>query len=926
MLTLIAGRLVWLQGFQASAYAAQAVEQRTSTITLTAPRGQILDRDGETLALSVDARAVYGEPRTISRAVCTPTEERPCDPAGIAGKLAPLLDLPAEEIESKLVLAPKATGAVCNEDELIGCKGFAYLARGLEADEANEIRDLGLVGIGIVAEPRRVHPGKDLAANIVGFTTVEGSGAAGIEERFDDVLAGTDGRTVAEVDGGGRIIPNGRSTTVEPRAGGDVQLTIDRDLQWNAQKVLTEKLAEAKAESGSATIIDVQTGEVLALASVPTFDAEDPGAADAAVRGNRAVTDVFEPGSIGKVITAAAALEEGVLTPDSVLSVPDSIQVSNKRFSDSHSHPTEQMTFTGVLVESSNVGTIMAAQKVGGPKLHAMLERFGIGARTGIELPAESPGILRDEKDEWSKTDYGTHPIGHGYSVNGVQMASVYATVANGGVRVQPTVIKATTGPDGEGRRAARARAHAGPEPGGRRPAARDARGRHERGRDGRHRGHPRLPRGRQDRHRAPRRRRPLRRQLHRQLRGLRAGRRAAPGHRGVGAGAEERLLRRRRRGPGVPRHHELLAAEPGDPAHRRAEPRPEAPCRVAAGSLCLVPANPQGAGSSAAAGLPSPLPLRPSEPVPRPLTDLLAEVPALRAQSELGGTVVTGCTLDSRAVQPGDLYAALPGARAHGADFAVSAVHAGAAAVLTDGPGAARLGGCGVPVLVADDPRAVLGAVSRWVHGDPGAGMTLVGLTGTNGKTTTAFLVEAGLQAAGHRTGLLGTVLTRIGDDVVPSVRTTPEAPDLQALLAVMRERGTTAVAMEVSSHALALGRVDGVRYDVAGFTNLSQDHLDFHASMQEYEAAKASLFTPSAPAPAWSTSTTPPAAASCAARRSRSSPSARTPTGRWARSTCAPTAAASGCAARVSTSARRCACRASSTPPTPSPRSPAS
>ena len=166
--------------------------------------------------------------------------------------------------------------------------------------------------------------------------------------------------------------------------------------------------------------------------------------------------------------------------------------------------------------------------------------------------------------------------------------------------------------------------------------------------------------------------------------------------------------------------------------------------------------------------------------------------------------------------------------------------------AVLTDERGAAQVAGSAVPVLVADDPRAVLGAVSRWVHGDPGAGMTLIGLTGTNGKTTTAFLVEAGLRAAGHRTGLLGTVLTRIGDAVVPSVRTTPEAPDLQALLAVMRERGTTAVAMEVSSHALALGRVDGVRYDVAGFTNLSQDHLDFHASMAEYEAAKASLFTP--------------------------------------------------------------------------------
>jgi UDP-N-acetylmuramoyl-L-alanyl-D-glutamate--2,6-diaminopimelate ligase len=220
--------------------------------------------------------------------------------------------------------------------------------------------------------------------------------------------------------------------------------------------------------------------------------------------------------------------------------------------------------------------------------------------------------------------------------------------------------------------------------------------------------------------------------------------------------------------------------------------------------------------------------------------------VPGLTASGPLEGVTVTGCTHDSRAVHPGDLYAALPGARAHGADFAAAAAGAGAAAVLTDHDGAARAEAAGLPVLVAPDPRAVLGQVARWVHDDPAAGMQVFGITGTNGKTTTAFLLEAGLRAAGHRTGLLGTVLTRIGDDVVPSVRTTPEAPDLQALLAVMRERGTTAVAMEVSSHALALGRVDGLVFDVALFTNLSQDHLDFHASMQEYEAAKASLFTP--------------------------------------------------------------------------------
>ena len=235
--------------------------------------------------------------------------------------------------------------------------------------------------------------------------------------------------------------------------------------------------------------------------------------------------------------------------------------------------------------------------------------------------------------------------------------------------------------------------------------------------------------------------------------------------------------------------------------------------------------------------------PLRPSSPPRRPRSDLLQTVPGLRPNRAVDGVEVTGCTHDSRAVQPGDLYAALPGSNAHGADFAAAAVAAGAVAVLTDTAGADRFGD--LPVLVADEPRAVLGDVARWVHDDPAAGLLLLGVTGTNGKTTTAFLLEAGLRAAGHSTALLGTVVNRIGDEVLPSVRTTPEATDLMAMLAVMRERGVTAAAMEVSSHALSMHRVDGLVFDVAAFTNLSQDHLDFHPTMADYEAAKAQLFT---------------------------------------------------------------------------------
>jgi UDP-N-acetylmuramoyl-L-alanyl-D-glutamate--2,6-diaminopimelate ligase len=209
-------------------------------------------------------------------------------------------------------------------------------------------------------------------------------------------------------------------------------------------------------------------------------------------------------------------------------------------------------------------------------------------------------------------------------------------------------------------------------------------------------------------------------------------------------------------------------------------------------------------------------------------------------------GTEVTGIASDSRSVRPGDVYAALPGSLAHGAQFAATARARGAVAVVTDRAGAGQAEKARLPVYVVPDPRGAVGSLAAWIYGDPAGELQVIGVTGTNGKTTTAYLLEAGLRATGHKTGLVGTIETRIGDEAVPSIRTTPEAADLQALLAVMRERGVDAVAMEVSSHALALGRVDGTTYDVAVFTNLTEDHLDFHAGLEDYFAAKATLFTP--------------------------------------------------------------------------------
>jgi UDP-N-acetylmuramoyl-L-alanyl-D-glutamate--2,6-diaminopimelate ligase len=238
---------------------------------------------------------------------------------------------------------------------------------------------------------------------------------------------------------------------------------------------------------------------------------------------------------------------------------------------------------------------------------------------------------------------------------------------------------------------------------------------------------------------------------------------------------------------------------------------------------------------------MPDRLSLRPQHVTPRSLHALTA---LLGLPTPDGADVqVTGVIHDSRQVRPGDLYAALPGANTHGAAFVAEAAAAGAVAVLTDPAGAGSTGS--LAAVVIDNPRALLGQLAAEVYGHPAGDLLMFGITGTNGKTTTAYLMESGLRAAGRVTGLIGTVETRVGDEVFTSVRTTPEATELHALLAVMRERGATACVMEVSSHALVLGRVDAIVFDVAGFTNLSEDHLDFHHDLDDYFAAKAALFT---------------------------------------------------------------------------------
>lgn len=258
-------------------------------------------------------------------------------------------------------------------------------------------------------------------------------------------------------------------------------------------------------------------------------------------------------------------------------------------------------------------------------------------------------------------------------------------------------------------------------------------------------------------------------------------------------------------------------------------------------GTLTAVPQADQPRTTRKGVSVTHPGPPRPEQPPATSLTDLARQ---LGVRPPEAAAEVTGITHDSRAVRPGDLYVALPGARAHGADFAAQAAERGAAAILTDPDGADRAAASGLPVLVTADPRARTGELAATVYGRPGAALRTIGITGTSGKTTTAYLVEGGLKSLGP-TGLVGTVETRIAGESLKSERTTPEATDLQALFAVMRERGVTSVAMEVSSHALVLGRVDGCVFDVAVFNNLSPEHMEFHSGMEDYYQAKAQLFT---------------------------------------------------------------------------------
>lgn len=419
VLSLFAGRLVQLQGLDSKVLQAKAVQQRVQPEILPARRGAITDAEGNELAVTVEAREVYVDPKDV-------------DPAKrdlVATTLARELNKPKQDIDAALA---KVT------------QRYIPLARDVAPLRAKRIMGFKLRGVGTKETYRRLYPGKSLAGGLIGFTGVDGRGLEGLESAYDDVLAGRDGKQSIELGANRQRIPMTRSQLEAPVPGRDVRLTIVRDLQWAAEQTLARRVRDTGARSGSVIVMDIPTGRILAMANAPQADLNDWQSAPADDRANRAVSEIFEPGSTNKVITAAAAMEAGAVTPDTVFRVPDHIQCADQRLKDAHPHGPESMTFTGVLAESSNVGTIMAAEKISSQRLYDMFRSFGFGARSGSGVPGEQDGLL-PRWETWSGSQRCTIAYGQGISVTALQMASVYQTIANGGVRVTPSIVAGTT-------------------------------------------------------------------------------------------------------------------------------------------------------------------------------------------------------------------------------------------------------------------------------------------------------------------------------------------------------------------------------------------------------------------------------------------------------------------------------------------------
>ena len=409
LLAVVAGRLVWIQVVQASELAQMAQRQRTRDIVLPARRGSILDRDGQELAVTNDAKTIFADPREIVDATAT------------ASAIA------------------KVTGGSAKDYLARFQRGgsFAYIERKLDLATAAELMKLDLAGIYQQDDSRRAYPGGNLACQVLGFVGVDDKGLEGIEKQYDSTLAGTPGRSVAERDRQGRVFPGGVISIQEPVDGQTVFLTIDKDIQYKAQAELAAAVKQFGAKGGSVIVMDPTNGEILAMASTPYFDPNDYGSASASAKKNKAITDTYEPGSTAKAMTAAASIDAGLFTPSSMFHLPSTLKIGGRTIHEAHARGAVDYSLTQIVTKSSNVGAVKIGQALGKVRLADYFARFGLSQRTGVDYPGEAKGSM-PSVDQMSASSMGNLPFGQGLSVTPLQLARALSAIANGGTLVTP--------------------------------------------------------------------------------------------------------------------------------------------------------------------------------------------------------------------------------------------------------------------------------------------------------------------------------------------------------------------------------------------------------------------------------------------------------------------------------------------------------
>ena len=403
-------RAVWIQGVQASRFEGMASRQQEDTTEIPAGRGTIFDRTGEPLAIGEQATTVYADPRRVK------------NPRRVALAAAEVLGADAEELYP--LLADRS-------------RHFVYVKRKANPAKAAELEQRDLEGLGFYPEELRFYPQRGVAAHVLGFAGLDNDGLDGLERSLNKPLAGKPGSQTTVTDPVGRVIDVVR--TQPERPGEDIFLTIDHRIQANAESVLRETVARWGAKGGTAIVLDPRNGAVLAMAVAPGFDANKFSSSSPARRRNRAVTDLYEPGSTFKVVTVAAALSEKIVSPRTPFTLKSSMRVADRIIHEHEPRPTQRMTVAQILSQSSNIGTITLAQMLGRGRVESWIAKFGFGKQTGIDAPGESRGLL---PTYWSGSTIGNVPIGQGIGVTGIQMAAAYGAIANGGVLRTPHLVE----------------------------------------------------------------------------------------------------------------------------------------------------------------------------------------------------------------------------------------------------------------------------------------------------------------------------------------------------------------------------------------------------------------------------------------------------------------------------------------------------